>query len=190
MEGAEGRDELLERCRRGDAGAWNEVVDRYAKLVHSIPRRYGLPDPDCDDVVQTTFVALVTALGRGEIIGRVVPWLATVAHRESWRIGRNRSRALDLADFESLAEPNAAALQGSEDEQSVREALAKLGDSCRELLTALFSVSGEPHYPTIAAQLGMPVGSIGPTRARCLEKLATILADSGIWHGSDRSHPR
>jgi len=182
--------ELLERCRQGDAGAWNQVVELYAKLVHSIPRRYGLPTADCDDVVQTTFVALVTALGRGDQIDRVVPWLATVAHRESWRIGRSRSRALDLADFESVAEPNPDVLRGGEDEQAVREALGMLGASCRDLLTALFSVSGEPHYPTIAAQLGMPVGSIGPTRARCLEKLAAILANSGICPEPTRSHPQ
>lgn len=167
-------------CRGGDARAWEALVSRYSALVYSVPRRYRLPASDCDDVHQATFVALVTALGKGEEIQTVGPWLATVAHRAAWRIGRTRNRALSMADFDSVADPTTETQRQLTEEQAVREGLAEIGSPCRELLTALFSAPGEPHYPTIAATLGMPVGSVGPTRARCLGKMEKILQARGI----------
>lgn len=178
---------LCEACQRGDARAWEALVQRYSALAYSVPRRYRLPSSDCDDVHQATFMALVTALGRGERIERVGPWLATVAHRESWRVGRARNRALAMADFDSVAEPTADTLRDVTEEQAVREGLERLGTPCRELLTALFSTPGEPHYPTIAASLGMPVGSVGPTRARCLGKLEKFLRERGICGDAART---
>jgi RNA polymerase sigma factor (sigma-70 family) len=171
---------LGDLCRSGDARAWTELVKRFTRLVYSIPRRYRLSDSDCDDVHQASFAALVTALSKGERIDRLGAWLATVAHREAWRIGRNRGRTLNLADFESVAEPNPSLAQRSEEEQAVREGLETMGPPCRELLVALFAGGGEPHYPTISEQLGMPAGSIGPTRARCLSRLEKILRERGI----------
>lgn len=172
--------DLLESCRRGDSHAWSEIVERYSRLVHSVPRRYGLPDADCEDVHQAVFVALVNSLGRRDRIEKLPSWLLTVAHRESWRVGRSRNRAVDLDDFNSVAEPNPSTTTDAEQEQAVREGLSQLDERCRDLLTALFSVQGEPHYPTIASRLGMPRGSIGPTRARCLAELEKILRRSGI----------
>ncbi len=171
---------LGDLCRSGDVRAWTDVVKRFTRLVYSIPRRYRLAESDCDDVHQASFAALVTALSKGERIERLGPWLATVAHRESWRIGRNRGRTLNLADFESVAELNPSVAQQSEEEQAVREGLETMGPPCRELLVALFGGSGEAHYPSISQQLGMPVGSIGPTRARCLARLEKILRERGI----------
>jgi RNA polymerase sigma factor (sigma-70 family) len=171
---------LCDACRKGDARAWHALVDRYSRLVFSVPRRYGLSTQDCDDIHQAALAALVLAIGKGERIDRVGAWLAKVAHRESWRIGRQRSRTLAMSDFDSVAEPSPAVARDIEQEQAVRDALDALGSPCRELLTALFSCSGEPHYPTISGQLGMPVGSIGPTRARCLGRLERILRDRGI----------
>lgn len=171
---------LCEACRAGDARAWETLVQRYSSLAYGVARRYRLPPGDCDDVHQACFMALVTALGKGDVIEKLGPWLATVAHRESWRVGRARNRALDKADFDSVAEPSEATVRDLTEAHAVRQGLDSLGSPCRELLTALFSVAGEPHYPTISASLGIPVGSIGPTRARCLGKMEKFLRERGI----------
>ena len=166
---------LVEACLVGDARAWDAFVDRFHRLVWSVPRSYRLCDADCDDVVQAVFLAALTHLEQLRAAERVSSWLVTCAHRESWRVGRARERPLDLAgDFASVADPAPERAQELEARQAVREGLERLGGRCRDLLTALFAVA-DPHYPTIAAQVGIPVGSIGPTRARCLEKLRALL---------------
>jgi len=156
--------------------------------VYSVPRRYGLTDADCEDAHQATFVALVTMLGRNQRIEKLSSWLLTVVHRESWRLGRSKGRTVRIEDFQSLADPNPSVVADAEQEQAVRDGMAELSERCRELLTALFSADGEPHYPTIAARLGMARGSIGPTRARCLAELERILQRSGIcWEATTTS---
>ena len=111
---------------------------------------------------------------------RITSWLLTSAHRESWRVARARNRPVDLVgDFASVAEPSPSRAADLEAMHAVREALDRLGDPCRGLLTALFREES-PSYPRISAELGMPVGSIGPTRARCLGKLRELLARAGF----------
>jgi RNA polymerase sigma factor (sigma-70 family) len=172
--------DIVERCRRGDARAWDEFVDRYQRLVWSVARSCRLPAEDCDDVTQTVLLSALRHLEELRDPERVTSWLLTSAHRESWRVARARSRPVDLVgDFASLAEPSPERAADLESMHAVREALERLGEPCRSLLTALFR-EDSPSYPRISAELGMPVGSIGPTRARCLGKLRELLAKAGF----------
>lgn len=171
---------LVESCIRGDRAAWDELVERYSRLVWSIPRKYGLDDSDAEDVHQSTFASLVRHIGELRDRERLSSWLITTATRECWRLRRRRSQATRSLGDEEPDIPMPETDRHEEERQLVREGLARLNDRCRELLSVLFAAVGEPHYPTIAARLGMPVGSIGPTRARCLTRLETVLRNLGL----------
>jgi RNA polymerase sigma factor (sigma-70 family) len=175
--------ELIRRCQMGDSAAWRAFVERHTRLVWSVIRQHRLDDADAEDAHQAVFVAAVTNLGALRECDRVAAWLATTTRRECWRISRQRRRAPQEAVFGEVAHSGprvADAAEMTEQRQIVRECLAELGGRCRQLLEALFSAPGEPSYPRIAEQVGMPVGSIGPTRARCLRRLCEILAGRGI----------
>lgn len=171
---------LLDACRRGDDAAWTALVTRHAGLVRSIPRRYRLSDSDADDVTQATFLALHRSIDRIED-GQALPaWLMTTAHRESWRIGRDRGRTLDLRhDFDDVQHPAEDVLVAGEEQALVRRALEDLGGRCRTLLERLHAPD-RPPYEVISRDLDIPVGSIGPTRARCLQKLREIAERLGL----------
>lgn len=176
-------DQLVGACLKGDEPAWGEIVDRYGRLVYSIPRRYGFSDADADDVFQTVFVILYEKLGQVRDVQRLSAWLIRTTHRECYRIGKRSKRyaGIDqvIEDVGSPAEEDALAW---ERRHVVRQALRRLGGRCEELLTALFFEAGEPSYEVIAEQLDMKVGSIGPTRARCFHKLEQILIELGLVH--------
>jgi RNA polymerase sigma factor (sigma-70 family) len=175
---------LVGRCLDGDQSAWNEIVERYGRLVYSVARRYGLDDADADDVFQGVFAALFQHLDRLRDQTRLSSWLITTTHRTCWRIGRRPGGPEDLdqriVDVSAPSDENAAQW---EQQQLVREGLARLGGQCEALLTALFLEPGTPDYDAVAARLEMPRGSIGPTRARCFKKLERILVELGIDPG-------
>lgn len=174
---------IIERCLQGEASAWRTFVDRYTRLVWSVIRRHRLEDADAEDVHQAVFAAAVSHLSALRDTDGLVAWLATTTRRECWRVLRRRGRQRSVELPEALVETHSdspVALEMLEQRQAVRESLDELGGRCQRLLEALFSVSGEPSYPVIAEQLDMPVGSIGPTRARCLARLAEILRRRGI----------
>jgi RNA polymerase sigma factor (sigma-70 family) len=174
--------DLVRRCLAGDEGAWAELVGRYERLVYSIALRCGLGRDDADDVFQVVFTTLFRRLAGLRDQERLSSWLITTAYRESWRVARGRGRAAEELD-EALPDdstPPADLVADADRDQRVREALARLDARCRELLTALFLDEGEPAYATIGTRLGMAVGSIGPTRARCFKKLEVLLAEVGL----------
>ncbi len=173
--------ELLRLCRNGDAGAWERLADRYERLVFSIPLNYGLSREDAADVAQLTFTILIQTLDTPTEIQRLGPWLATVARRHTWRL-MDRGRREGTGEREDLAE--SAKLVGKGDAGSVErweltewlhDGLSKVSEPCRELLQALYFDEEGSSYAEVAARLGRPVGSIGPTRARCLESLRRVM---------------
>ena len=179
---------LLSAYRAGDLRAWDLLVERYEGLVFSVPRRMGLSPGDTEDIAQIVFIALLNHLGELRDETRLAGWLVTTARRESWlTVRRNRGRAAPLAEPEMLeaiptteeaALPHAAAL-ALEEQHLVRTGLARLPDPCRTMLTLLY-VADPPHpYTAVAEQLSLPLGSVGPQRARCLEKLKKILTQTG-----------
>lgn len=191
-DGAQDDPSLVRRCREGDASAWEMLVTRYQRLVYAIARSAGLDEEFAADVFQTVFQRLVQHLPSITEPDRLQAWIVTTAKREAWL---QRKRAIRLV---SVATTTAREYLDGEAEEweivdtapgpdeilahwqqvaAVQRALEKLDDRCRNLLHAVFGVEGAG-YEEIAGRLGMPVGSIGPTRARCLEKLRRSI-DSG-----------
>jgi RNA polymerase sigma factor (sigma-70 family) len=165
------RDELLcERSLEGDQDAWRELVERYARLVFSIPRRAGLDDATSEDVFQEVFATLWEKLPTIRNRRGLPKWLMTTAHRMTERHSRRRLPTSDVEPMPELAEEQ---MLTWERQHLLRRSLRELGGPCADLLTALY-LGDNPGYDRIAETLGVPRGSIGPTRARCLEKLGRI----------------
>lgn len=179
---------LVERCRAGDAAAWAALVRRYQRLVRTIGIRAGLDEHAAADVFQTVFSRLVQHLPRIEQPERLQAWIVTTAKREAL-LARQRARrtvsltregddeegpAFDVADDAPLAEERLSELQQL---HRLRLALDGLDARCRDLLLLLFGEEDRAGYDDIGRRLGMPIGSIGPTRARCLAKLRRLVDD-------------
>lgn len=144
---------------------------------------------DCADVFQATFLALSNSLDRIEQAVALPKWLAVTASREALRLRRTNARSSAAASFEDLdldslvaSEEQSAEESATQaiDAEAIRAALAKLPDKCRSLLEQIFRAE-EPSYQEISEELGIPVGAIGPTRSRCLQKLRRILANQGFF---------
>ena len=184
---------LLEKCKRGDERAWSQLVERYSSLVYSIPSRMKLNSDDCADVFQATFLALSNGLDRIEHAVALPRWLAVTASREAIRLRRLTGKSRNESSFEDLSleaviedEEHSAdtmAVQSLEAEE-VRNGVDQLPERCRQLLELLF-LDDEPSYAEVSKRTGVPVGAIGPTRARCLEKLKKILTNKGFFSGEE-----
>jgi len=179
-------DELVRAAAAGDQAAWNELVERYQGLVWATARSYRLSRADAADVAQTTWLRLVENLDRIREPEHLGAWLATTARRESFRHLRVHGRELasDETDlFEApVDDPLEVALLTEERDLSLWRAFARLSERCQTLLRLLVS-EDEPSYEAIGAALGMPVGAIGPTRMRCLDKLRTYVGANPALQG-------
>jgi RNA polymerase sigma factor (sigma-70 family) len=172
--------DLVRRARAGDQAAWDEIVERFAPLVWGICRRYRLSVADTDDVGQTLWLGLLEHLETLRDPAALPGWIATTTRRECLRVhddARRRRSPVDAAALEEQtlgADPTAVpvdeGLLVEERRAAVRTAFAGLAPQCRRLLALLVSDPPLP-YVRIAEILGVPVGGLGPTRARCLEKL-------------------
>jgi RNA polymerase sigma factor (sigma-70 family) len=177
---------LFLQWRSGDARAMDELVRLMTPLLWHVVRAYGLDAALAEDVVQTTWLTLVR---RHETIAEpqaVSGWLTMCARREAWRVSRLHRRA-DAVEAETL-EPHLPTQESAEqtaatDDESRRLwlSVARLDDRCQRLLR-IIAFEERPDYARIAKDLAMPVGSIGPTRSRCLGKLRTLLQGDG-WGG-------
>jgi RNA polymerase sigma factor (sigma-70 family) len=169
----------------GDSGAWNALVGRFGRLVWAITRAHRLSDADAADVSQTAWLRLVEHLDRLRDPARVGSWLAATTRNECLRVLRLSGRQIPSGD-ELLADeetPSAAAeLFASERNAAVWRAFQTLSPRCRQLLQVVVA-SSPPSYDEVAAALGVPVGSIGPTRARCLDRLRGHPDIAGIFAG-------
>jgi RNA polymerase sigma factor (sigma-70 family) len=181
--------QLLLACRRGEEPAWESLINRYQRLMYAIPRRAGLDDDQAAEVFQDVFTTLFQKLNDIEDPERLHAWLVTTARRKTWRvISKNKSttqmyRGDDDADEELSKIPDDAPLADDvlvdlEEQHGIRTALKDLDERCRTLLTMLFYQAETPAYSEIATALGTSEGSIGPTRARCLEKMLRLLSKS------------
>jgi RNA polymerase sigma factor (sigma-70 family) len=182
---------LVHRCLRGDAAAWSLLIERYARLVHAIPVRHGLSPQEVDDVGQDVFLALAQNLHTIEDPERLPGWLVTTARRMTWRAIQRR-RAEEPLDDGGLDDPAAATpliapaptasdlLETWHRQEMLAKAMERLQPRCHQLLMLLFLADAEPSYDEISAQIGIPKGSIGPTRNRCLQQLRSILEGLSI----------
>lgn len=172
---------LIDEALRGSQRAWDRLVERYGRLVYSIPRRYRMSAADADDVFQAVFLSLYRNLGRLREGQRLSAWLITTAHRECWRVARRATASGELdPGHPADTEPTPEQILRWERQDLVRAALTRLGGPCGRLLEMLFIDPDRPSYQDIARALGMREGSIGPTRARCLSKLEAILRSMGL----------
>ena len=170
--------QLIRAAAGGDQAAWNAIVERFQGLVWSTARAHRLSHADAAEVAQTTWLRLVENLDRIRDPEKLGGWLATTARRESLRLIRVNGRELPNDDIEIFESPNDAppelSLLTEERDATLWRAFTALSDRCQGLLRMLVSEE-EPSYETISAALDMPIGAIGPTRMRCLEKLRTAL---------------
>ena len=177
---------LVHAAADGDRAAWNALVDRYNGLVWSVARSHRLSAVDASDVVQTTWLRLVEHLGRLQDPERVGAWLATTARRECLRTLRHSARLLPTEELpeEGVESRLDAALLVEERDRALWQAFGGLSDRCQTLLRVLVA-DPPPSYEEIGAALDMPIGSIGPTRQRCLERLRGLVEGEGVT-ASDR----
>jgi RNA polymerase sigma factor (sigma-70 family) len=185
--------QLILDCRRGDQTAWEVLVHRYQRLIYAVPRRAGLDEDQAAEVFQEVFTTLFQKLDDIDDPERLHAWLVTAARRKTWRsITRNRQMLERTGDSEDQDEelfdvPDDAPLADEmmvqlEEQHRIRLALDRLDQRCQDLLRMLFYEDEVPAYSVIAARLGTPEGSIGPTRARCLEKLLRSFGARGPKH--------
>jgi RNA polymerase sigma factor (sigma-70 family) len=171
--------ELLFRARAGDRLAWDAIVERYAGLVMAVARAHGLDTHAAADVSQVTWLRLVEHLDELRQPDRLGPWLATTARRESIRTLRlaGREAAVDVRDLNQRPEQTSsvdADLLAAERNAELWQAFASLSESCQHLLR-MFVADPPLRYAEIAAALHRPIGSLGPTRRRCLDCLRRAL---------------
>jgi RNA polymerase sigma factor (sigma-70 family) len=169
----------FERWSTGDAVALDALVRVMTPVLWHVVRAYRLPTEVAEDVLQTTWLSLVRSRTSIQESAAVGGWLTTTARREAWRVAKASGRALPVED-EELARrlPD----EGSAEAEVVRRdgddrlwhAVERLSERCQALLR-IVAFEHRPDYTTIAANLGMPVGSIGPTRSRCLQKLRALV---------------
>jgi RNA polymerase sigma factor (sigma-70 family) len=182
--------EIVEAAAGGDQEAWGALVERYASLVWNIARAHRLDAADASDVSQTVWLRLVEHLGKLRQPEALAGWLATTTRHECLRTIRRAGREVpdddrEWSDDRTGAQPGPeGALLLAEKRAMVWNALEQLSVRCRTLLRALSS-SPDSSYVEIAGALDMPVGSIGPTRSRCLQHLRRQLESSGAFATDD-----
>lgn len=180
--------ELIERCLAGDEQAWDHLLRRYGRLIYSVALQNGLTADDAADVFQMVSMTMLTHLAELRDVDRFPAWVATVARRHALHVIERNRRS---AGGESAQQPNTDVdvaagedpenlLSSLRDQILVQQAMERLPERCRQLLSLLFSEEAGVSYAEIAERLKMPIGSVGPTRARCLERLRQILEEMGF----------
>jgi RNA polymerase sigma factor (sigma-70 family) len=176
---------VVRAAASGDSAAWDTLVERFSGMVWGIARRHGLSAGDAADVAQTTWLRLLENLDRIEFPERVAGWLATTARREALLVLRNNGRQVPVGDDVAIALPQLESdapdrgLLIGERNRELWAAFERLPRRCQLIL---FLLNGDPplSYEELSSALHMPIGSIGPTRGRCLECLRRLAASSGI----------
>jgi len=176
---------VVRACLAGDEEAWSLLIDKYKALIYSIPVKYGLSRQEASDVFQATCTELLLRLPQLREPRALPKWLMQVAHHECYRWKRQNQRLVSRDGETELPEPATPAVaeglvQQTQEEQMLREALARLTPQCRRLVELLFFETPSRAYTEVAAELGLAVGSIGFTRQKCLERLRGQLEELGF----------
>jgi RNA polymerase sigma factor (sigma-70 family) len=176
--------QLVAACLQGDQQAWEALIDKYKRLIYSIPFRYGATAEDAADVFQSVCIEVFNSLGQLKNAESLRSWLITVAIRQSYRWKKKQSNHVELDAMEPEAAEELAAVPETvlqiQQEQIVRDVVEKLPPRCAELVRLLFFEQPPLPYAEVARRLGLATGSIGFVRGRCLERLRKILIESGF----------
>ncbi|MCI0490380.1 MAG: sigma-70 family RNA polymerase sigma factor [Blastocatellia bacterium] len=179
--------EIVAACLERDSAAWEALIFRYQRLIYSIPIKMGFSTVDAADVFQSVCLALLEKLPTLRNHEKISSWLMTTTTRECWRVAaqwrrespaerRDPDDQFDKLDQVPSQEPLAdEEREMLEQQQIVREAVTALPERCRKLISLLFYNKDDLSYTDVARRMKMPVASVGPTRARCLEKLKKLL---------------
>ncbi|MBP2055138.1 RNA polymerase sigma factor (sigma-70 family) [Streptomyces griseochromogenes] len=180
--------ELLARCRQDDQHAWGELIRRFSPPVRTVARSFRLQPVDCEDVCQLTWIQMIEGIRSIQHAGKLRAWVVTVARREAMRHRARSDRQVPMGgghEFRDIVDtsvtPEERAMAQAE-AASVRAAVQLLGPDQRALLLLLFS-EAPASYTEISARLGIPRGSIGPTRRRALEQMKALLASEDWVNG-------
>lgn len=171
---------LIQSCLQGNDMAWNELVERYQRLVYAIPRQYGLSAVDAEDVMQNVFMIVFRRLQTLRDHTMLSSWMIRITHRATLHHiehGRRNGQLLEeIADYQ---DPRDSELRRLETQMTVRQAINRLDPHSRQIMEAFLSDS-PPSYQELAKKLGCPVGSIGPARVRSFKKLRAVLREMDI----------
>lgn len=178
--------QIVEQCLGGNQEAWSVLLDKYRGLIQAIPLRYGATPDDAADILQTVSVDLFSDLPKLREPQALRAWLIQVTSRKSlqWKLAQQRRAEDDLSEIESnlpdsLIVPPTL-LEVAEEEQQLREAVARLPERFRQLVRMLFFEQPPRPYKEVAETLGLARGSIPFLRARCLKRLQQILEDMEV----------
>jgi RNA polymerase sigma factor (sigma-70 family) len=178
--------ELIKACRRGDESAWNELVDRYQRLIITIPRRAGLSEEQAADILQEVFLTLFEKLGEIEQPDKIRSWIVTTAKFKTWGAVRgeknfyspesNEEMEAEMANLPDVSPLADDVLIEFEEQHLIRAALKKLEDRCQTILSMIYLQDAAASYAEVAREIGVGETSVSPLRTRCLKKLAKILS--------------
>ena len=187
--------DLVLRARKGDTDAWDALVERFAPLIWSICRRYSLGHADADDVGQYVWLQLLEHLEAVHDPAALPGWLATTTQRECIRVlraARNQQPLGYELEVESIPDDQTGMaeqeLLRAERHAALREAFTRLPPSCQRLIAMLLQDPPVP-YAEISARLGIPLGSIGPSRGRCVAKLRRDPAITALINAEQAARP-
>jgi RNA polymerase sigma factor (sigma-70 family) len=170
--------ELLTLAKTGDKTAWSELVDRFSQMVWSMARSFRLDDADAKDVAQTVWLRLVENIDRIDDPERLPGWLATTCRREALRVQGLRNRVIPTEFEYDLPDDRPSLESMLVEDEAAREVVAAfetLSEDCRQLLR-LLTADPPLSYEEISELVGRPIGSLGPTRARCIERLRAAIS--------------
>ena len=177
---------LVRRCRKGDQQAWNELVDRYQRLIYAVPRRAGLSEEQASDVFQEVFVTLLEKIDEIREPEKIRSWMVTTAKFKSWGIIRGIKDLYSPATDEEMDAEMAAIADDSpladdmlievEEQHMIRSALKLIEERCQKILSMIYLCDPAASYAEVAAAIGVGETSISPLRTRCLKKLEKVLA--------------
>ncbi|MGH9566438.1 MAG: RNA polymerase sigma factor [Candidatus Angelobacter sp.] len=175
---------LVQGCLNGDPEAWTLLIDKYKRMIYSVPLKYGACPEDAADIFQAVCIEALHGLGRLKNADSLRSWLITVAIRQSYRWRKRQLNVVELDALEpEIAEKSASVteiMEQMQQEQIVREVVEKLPPRCSQLVRLLFFEQPPLPYAEVARRLGLATGSIGFIRGRCLERLRKLLVDSGF----------
>jgi RNA polymerase sigma factor (sigma-70 family) len=164
--------ELVTACLNGDQAAWAELIRSYQRLIYSIARLLCPDDRDADEVFQQVCLQLFLRLAAVKDVASLPKWLVTVTRRQSITLLRSRRQ---MSTFEENHLPLDPRVDAIEHHHAIQRALEQMPERCRRLLTDLYFSDERLSYAQVAERMQIPAASVGPTRARCLEKLRAIL---------------
>lgn len=177
--------EIIKRCRANDQSAWDELVERYQRLIFAIPRRAGLTEEQASDVFQDVFLTLFEKIDEIEQPERIRSWMVTTAKFKTWGVVRGskgfyspeteeemEAEMSRIADTSPLADELLIEL---EEQHLIRTALTELEQRCQQILSMIYLRDPAASYAEVAVEIGVGETSISPLRTRCLKKLGKIL---------------